>query len=207
MTKKSDPYSKNASLLKETNNFFAAKQRAALKEYRQLYRVIGKDIGVKFLTTTYVKKPAGHTKKLIQKIVTELAGENASLTQKKILEIIQPHFGEEKLYPNIWQKKLEPWAINLVKSTLGDETNITGCKTLSDIKKRMIEKLGSQTGSKTYKVTITITRKVITVGKKLYPVTVRGTGKYKYPCIRVTFGNKRHWLPIATLGGLVKPDK
>src|SRR5690606_33336899 len=62
-------------------------------------------------------------------------------TQKAIIEEINNDLSDGQISPNAWSRKLEPWAFKKVetriKGQMKNPVDISGCKTLSDVKKVM----------------------------------------------------------------------
>ena len=82
--------------------------------------------------------------------------------------------------------------------------SIQGCKSLSDIKKKLKLETQLKEPEQIFNRKITITADSVIIGKKIYPITNRTANKYEYPSIRVTLSNgKRQWLKLDTLRALL----
>jgi hypothetical protein len=129
----------------------------------------------------------------------------AKLTQKAILDEVRKNLPNQVIQNNIWSMPLKRSVLNKAQERItGNMTrpiSVDGCKTLSDIKKKLRASLTVKNAVFTAKVTIAIDADNVVIGKNVYPIQKRqaGKGKYEYPSIRIGTGNKRQWVRVDLL--------
>ena len=152
----------------------------------------------------YEKKPGFGS--VVPKIVDYmvLLG-RAKLTQKTILHEVRKSLPNQVIQDNIWSRPLRRNELNKAQERItGNMTrpiSVDGCKTLSDIKKKLKASLTVKDAAFTAKVAIAIDVSTVVIGKNVYPIQKRkvGKGKYEYPSIRIGTGNKRQWVRVDLL--------
>jgi len=149
------------------------------------------------------KGKKGYSKVYLKIAEQMLWRDNLGKTQKAILENVQKDFSEFNINASVWQKELPKWMIGQIKPLIESNSpvalNIRGCKSLSAIKKRLDTELAKNQAVRNIKADIAISKSTIVVGKLTYPVTMKKSGKYNYPSIRVDVGGKRTWLRVDIL--------
>ena len=129
----------------------------------------------------------------------------AKLTQKAILDEVRKSLPHQVIQNNIWSKKLRRGELTKLQTritgSMAHPISIDGCKTLSDIKKKLKASLTVKDAVFTAKVTIAIDADNVVIGKNVYPIQKRkaGKGKYEYPSIRIGTGDKRQWVRVDLL--------
>lgn len=130
-------------------------------------------------------------------------------TQKEINEEVRKQFFPDKgkISLNIWTKPLEPWAIRnittRIMSNMTKPVDITGCKTLGEIRRRL--KVSQSDGGAVFQYSgkILVNKKVVEVGKASYPIMKRR----KAYAIQIPINNddgKRQWIRLDALLALLK---
>jgi len=165
---------------------------------------------LKVETCIYKKRPPGYSKVYLDIMERLLWRGCADKTQQAILAEIRPLHPTQNIVANIWNKPLKKKQLEAMKTMIGggdrrtSSVNIAGCRTLAEIKERIRAHIHSAEAVQTFKGTIAIDSTSVIVGKKAYTITHRSTGKYQYPAIRITVGNKRPWVRVDMLTALLE---
>jgi hypothetical protein len=140
----------------------------------------------------------------------ELIPAGVERSQVDILRRIIPSFPNHKILPNIWNKKLTSKQFEKLQMrawrNFRKPIEIKGCNTLAAVKQRIYAALHANDAAYRFNGDVTIDEKTVVVGKAVYAIEAKGTGKYKYPSIRVEVGGKRVWLRVDALSKLL-PSK
>lgn len=100
-------------------------------------------------------------------------------TQTAILEDIEERYFKDKgkISRNVWTRPLEPWAIKNIKvritGNMDKPADITGCETLSDIRRMLKASQSHGAAILQYSGKITVNKKSVSAGKALYPIMKR----------------------------------
>lgn len=130
-------------------------------------------------------------------------------TQAAILRDVQTQFPESTLYSSIWYKPLSAglWkkVETLIVGNMSNPISIRGCKTLSEVYKKIKANRERDAAIKTFKAEIVISKDAVIVGNKTYTTSYRTSNGHKYPCIRVKGrDDKRGWLRVDRLIALLR---
>jgi hypothetical protein len=134
----------------------------------------------------------------------------AKLTQKTILDEVRKNLPNQVIQDNIWSKPLRrkelKKAQERITGNMSPPISVDGCKTLSDIKKKVKASLTVKDAVFTAKVTVAINTDTVVIGKNVYPIQKRKAGgrKYEYPSIRIGTGAKRQWVRVDLLRGALE---
>ncbi|MBI1326297.1 MAG: hypothetical protein GC136_01490 [Alphaproteobacteria bacterium] len=127
--------------------------------------------------------------------------------QTEMLKEIQSKYSDLKLYPAVWNKKLSGGLKQKIKQRI--EANLTtpvslaNCNTLAEMRRKVLStRATAAPSSHKFKPSIIFTGESVTIGRKVYPLEMRGSGKY--PCIRVEHRGRRQWLRMDVLVTLLK---
>jgi hypothetical protein len=164
-------------------------------------------LGVKIQNICYKRRAAGFSK-IVPAIMERLLWVGwERKTQKEILEDVKNEFLEHKIFPNIWHKEMTKWERKRVETLLEcnghRDLSIKGCKTLSDIKKKLVVARQKKGVARNIKAAVSIGKDMVVVGKISYPITQKKSGKHMYPSIRVTVKGKRVWQRVDVLRELL----
>lgn len=154
-------------------------------------------------TIVYKAGQAGASKivpKLMEHILMKGAGKKTNI---EIVREVRPLFPEHNIPDNVMNKPLQRWDVDAIKELMAakmkEPVNIKGCKTLSQIRKKI--KLDKQIAKRvlSYKPVITVNRKSFVINGKAYPIELHETGKYQYLRIRIDVDGKRTPLRLDAL--------
>ncbi|MDD3021337.1 MAG: hypothetical protein PHX61_10255 [Alphaproteobacteria bacterium] len=154
----------------------------------------------------YKKKPKGYSKVSLEAVKLILMCDGLNRTQKSIADELAAKHHEFGITPRIWQRPLPNYewkAIQTrVRGDLGEKGDVSGCKTLSEVRKRLISINRQVRVENEFNKKIFITKDSVIIGKATYPIESKGAGKYKYSVIRVAVGGKRQAIRLDALEAL-----
>lgn len=186
------------ALARAQSEELAAMQRAhpILREYR-----------VKANRIIYKAKPEGSSK-IIPAIMEYMLTDDAiGKTNKALVEHVAEGFPEHNIAANIMNKKLQPWAIKKIEKIAKDRVDVTGCKTLSEIRKRI--KAGQRTGHLEYLYSgkIRISKNGVLVGKQLFSIETNKAKDKEYKVVRVNLEGDRYSIRVEAVVALLSAIK
>lgn len=162
------------------------------------------DLKIKPANIAYIQRKGETTKALIELAQRMTYPSNRDKTQANILQDVQSMFPGTQLYNSLWQKPLPPSLLRKilpkVNNNLPKPINLQGCKTLSQIRKKVQASQQIATGKRSFKVQITFTNESVIIGKESYPLEMRSSNY----CIRITLKNgKRCWVRVDGLAAVL----
>lgn len=156
---------------------------------------------------TYKKKPTGYSKVSLEAVKLMLMRDGLDRTQRSIADELAAKHKDLGITARIFQRPLPSYewqAIQTrVRGDLGETGDVRGCKTLSEVRKKLISIKQKTKIEKEYNKKICITKDAVIIGKLNYPIETKGAGKYKYSVIRVAVGDKRQAIRLDALGVLL----
>ncbi|MBN8521911.1 MAG: hypothetical protein J0L77_08475 [Alphaproteobacteria bacterium] len=140
------------------------------------------DLAVKPLNFAYIKRKDSTTKAIIAVANAMMRPSNEGKTQAGILKEVQNQFPETPLYDSLWQRQLSPGLLRRIEIIVNDPLpkpiSLKGCKTLSQIRKKLDTSREITKGARSFKVKITFTGKTVLIGKKIYNLEKRSSGYF-----------------------------
>ncbi|PZQ44090.1 MAG: hypothetical protein DI551_10835 [Micavibrio aeruginosavorus] len=194
-------YKQNAKIIEEIEARLAAVEKAEWEKIKNDHKGAVDNLRLKTNRYCYPKKPDGFGN-VIPAIAERLTWRGyPSKTQSEITEEVRALFPKFKIPLNIWQKRLNRWEMKAVKTKIdGNMTvpvRLDKCETLSDIKTVLKAHANIEHASFSFKARISLDKKNLVAGNKTYPISMRKSGRYKYPSIRITTAQgKRVWLRL-----------
>lgn len=159
------------------------------------------DLAFKPNNIVAIRRKRGTTKAILEIAKRMMYRDNENRTQAAILRDVQPDFSEIALHNGLWSRELPAYLVRkiepIVNDTLEKRISLRGCKTLSQIRKKVKVSQQKSAGARSFKPEIIITAEpAIIIGKTHYSVTLRGSGEKQHPYIRVPLlnGKDRCWL-------------
>jgi len=194
-------YDDNANKIAEVRKLMDDASKREWEKWKAANPGLAEKFGYKTQNLCYRRRPSGFSKVIprIVELMLQNRGESARKTQKEILATIQKELPLLNILPNIWTKPFQRWERDKVQLKVKDvmNTSITGCKTLSSVRKLIVATLDARSAKRVFKRPVAITENAVLVGKKTYTIEIHSSGKHQYSSIRV--GKKRNWLKIELL--------
>lgn len=183
----------------------------ALKEYIKLNP---DSHNLKVRTTTLVTAKSEVTinfKAAYASFMSCLLDRNQSLkTQKAILEYVKRDTGIHTLTANFWSLPLKSFTIKAFNKRIqaeGLSLSLTGCTTLSDVRKACSAFFTRAKAEVKATVKVSISDDVLTIGNASYPIITSRVGKSTYKRVCVMIGGKKTWQRLDVFEHLVFNNK
>lgn len=178
---KPSKYAQIDALRSDAVRFVNKAAEAAMREWVNADPANRGALGIKAMNFAYKKGGVGFFK-IVPAIVDALVmPRGLDKTQTQILAEIQTDFPQSKLNMNLWNRPLSPSARTKAQSridgNMATPISIRDCKTLAEIRKKLMLKAQPKSRAYTFKPTITFTKDKLIVGKKVYSYS---KGKPRY---------------------------
>jgi len=199
---KAEVFAANSKQLEQFNQHMADVVKNGISQFQNQHPDSGKKLGYTYQGHAYVRKPGTHQiLSAIMRLVAYPGGLNK--TKKEILDEVKTQLPQHRdsVNYNVWYRKLKPaqWTKmqQVISGNLAKPVSIKGCKTLSDIRNKLIAESAKRAASFTTTVTVTIDVKTVVIGEEIYAISVRKSKGKEYPSIRV--GKKRMFINVTAL--------
>jgi hypothetical protein len=185
---KNEPYAQTGEQMRKFSKYMDDAIKSAIKQYPDVNTGAGK-LGYTHNGHAYVKKPG--SAKVVPAIMSWLVAKGgADRTQKAILDDVRKELPNQDIQDNVWFKELKGWQLKKLQEKIymsrkfEEYVEIKGCKTLSDIKKRLKVSTNIIEADYNAKANVSVKGDNLVVGKKTYLISDRKSGIYTYQLVK-----------------------
>ena len=169
-----------------------------------------KGLKIKPMSVAYIPSPKEKTEAVMRLVDGILVDHACKKTQKALVAEVRKQFPELELHDSIFSQKREKWFIDKVQKRINgyakEPFSVEGCRSLSDVRKRLKAKFLEQDGKKkpvTLKVEIIFTGEAVIVNGEPFACYKKVSNNKKYQCIKFMRQGRQHSIRVRALADLL----
>lgn len=202
--KQQSAYEKTAKEMQDFGSFMADGIQALQKQYYAKKPELKTTLGYTFQGRAYAKRPgSAAVKPAILRNLLYKGG--LQKTKTAILEAVRIDLPKQAphIHDNIWYQPIKGAMWKRLQTVIDGNSrvpiSIKGCKTLDDIRDRLIAAAATESADFAAKVSITMDKDTVVIGKQIYKIIAKEAKGKTYSVIRTTKNGKKHELSIPAL--------